>query len=192
MNENPGHERFIIKKDETLFLIVDIQERLFNSMEYNIRKGFVKNVGRLIETCRVYAIPIILAEQYQSGLGPTIPDVKEKLPDSVTAHDKIHFDCMSDEQLKNRIAESGKKTVIISGIETHICVLFTCLSLLGEGYHVVIASDAVCSRRKHEWKMGITAMRQAGAVIYPAESISFMVMEKFGTEEFKALSPAFR
>ncbi|RPI93575.1 MAG: isochorismatase family protein, partial [Spirochaetales bacterium] len=65
-------------------------------------------------------------------------------------------------------------------------------TLLARGFHVVVASDAACSRRKHEWKMAISALRDAGAVIFPTETIAFMFIERSGTDEFKRLSPLFK
>ncbi len=186
-----GIQNFILNKDATCLLIIDIQERLFNSMEYDIRKNVVKNVGILIETAHSYDIPIVLTEQYSKGLGPTIPDVKSKIPD-IDPFDKTHFDCMKNDAIANKIATLGKHTAIVCGIETHICVLSTALSLLSRGINVVIASDAACSRRKHEWKMGILGLRDAGAIVYPTETISFMLIEKYGTEGFKKLAPLFK
>ncbi len=184
-------EKFIIDPDKCCLIVVDIQERLYNSMEYDIRKNVVKNTGILIETAKTYRIPILLTEQYRKGLGATIPDIHDMIPD-VAPIDKTHFDCMLDTNINERISGMGKSAVIMAGIETHICVLFTALSLLGKGYSVFIASDAVCSRRRHEWAMAIDALGRAGAVIYPTESIVFMIMKEAGTEEFRRLSPLFR
>jgi len=184
-------EKFTIDKERSCLLVIDIQERLFNSMEYEIRKNVVKNAGILIETAKVFGIPIIVTEQYSKGLGPTIPDVKQHIPDIVPL-DKNHFDCMQDEAISKKVIDLQKRIVIICGIETHICVLYTALALLRKGFNVVIASDAVCSRRTHEWKMGIRSLRDAGAIVYSTETISFMLIGRSGTEEFKKLSPLFK
>jgi nicotinamidase-related amidase len=184
-------KRYMLEKSDSCLLIIDIQERLFNSMEYDIRKNAVKNTGILIETAKAFNMPIVLTEQYSKGLGPTIPDIKGKIPE-VEPLDKTHFNCMHEDAIFQKITSLGKSTVIVCGIETHICVLYTVLSLLDKGMNVVVASDAACSRRKHEWKMAIKAMRAAGAIIYPTETISFMFMGKSGTEEFKRLSPLFK
>lgn len=184
-------EKFIVDPGTCCLIVVDIQERLYNSMEYDIRRNVVKNTGILIEAAKTYTIPILLTEQYRKGLGSTIPDIKDMIQD-VEAMDKICFNCMQNQQIHEKISGLGKNSVILAGIETHICILFTALSLLEMGYNVFIASDAVCSRRSHEWKMAITALDRAGAVIYPTESIVFMIMKEAGTEEFKRLSPLFR
>ncbi len=184
-------DRFIIDKDKTCLLVVDIQERLFNAMDFDIRKKMVRNSGHLIQAAQVFNMPIVLTEQYSKGLGATIPDIKNRIPD-IEPLDKTYFDCMSDDSAARRIREIGKSTVIMVGIETHICILFTALSLMKENFSVIVASDAVCSRMTHEWQMGLQAMSLAGAVIYPTETIAFMLMGQYGTEEFKILSPLFK
>ena len=184
-------ERLILDKERCCLVIIDIQERLFNSMDFDIRRNVVKNTGILIETAKTFNMPIILTEQYRKGLGPTISDVRDKIPDAEPI-DKTYFNCMKDQNISEKLKELGRSSVILTGIETHICVLFTALSLLEDGYDVFIASDAVCSRRKHEWEVAIDTLSNAGAVIYPTETISFMIMEKSGTEEFKRLAPLFK
>lgn len=181
----------MLEKESTCLMVIDVQERLFNSMEYDIRRNVVRNIGILLETANAFSIPIVVTEQYSKGLGPTIPDIRNHLG-SIEAFDKTCFNCMLDAPIESRMAELGRKTVILCGIETHICVLTTALSLLERGYRVIVASDAACSRRKHEWKMAIAALRDAGAVIYPTETIAFMFIERSGTEEFKRLSPLFK
>ncbi len=184
-------ENFILAKEQTFLMLIDIQERLFNSMEYDIRKNVVRNIGILIETAETFSIPIVVTEQYARGLGPTIPDIKSHLS-GIEACDKTCFNCMLDDAIEKRVDSLGRKTAILCGIETHICVLTTALSLLARGFRVVVASDAACSRRKHEWKMAISALREAGALIYPTETIAFMFIERSGTDEFKRLSPLFK
>ncbi|HPV98367.1 MAG TPA: hydrolase [Spirochaetota bacterium] len=186
-----GQDDFLLEKESACLMVIDVQERLFNAMEYDIRRNVVRNIGILLETANAFSIPVVLTEQYSKGLGRTIPDIREHLA-GIEAFDKTCFNCMLDEPIRERIAEIGRRTVILCGIETHICVLTTALSLLGEGYHVIVASDAACSRRKHEWKMAIVALRDAGAVIYPTETIAFMFIERYGTEQFRRLSPLFK
>lgn len=184
-------DNFYFGPKDTMLFIIDIQDSLFNSMEYEMRKKVAKNAGILIELAKQHALPIILTEQYRKGLGPTIKEIMDKL-NGVVPYDKLAFDCMKDDMICGEVTKAGKKNVIVCGIETHICVLTTALSLLKSDYNVIIASDAVCSRRTHEWDMAIAALRQAGAVVYPTETIAFMLIERAGTEIFKKLSPHFK
>jgi nicotinamidase-related amidase len=184
-------DAFILKREDTALVVVDMQEKLIAAMKENIAAHVTKNTGILIETAKVFGIPVIASEQYRKGLGPTMGAVAEKLAGAPVL-EKLHFDCTKDDALAKTLYAAGRKTFVIAGIEAHVCVFQTALSLLEKGYRVVVASDAVASRRKHDWSYAMRALAQAGAVIYPTETISFMLMVKAGTAEFKKLAPLFR
>ena len=184
-------DHFFIHRENSLLLVIDIQERLYAAMNEKVRESVSRNTAILAETARVHGMPVIVSEQYRKGLGPTVTALAEKMG-SASYLEKIHFDCMKDEALNRKIREAGKSCVIIAGMEAHVCVFQTALSLLKNGLRVVIAGDAVCSRRKHDWRAALAALAQAGALIYPTETVSFMILEKAGTPEFKALSPLFK
>lgn len=99
---------------------------------------------------------------------------------------------MKDEEINKYVTSTEKKTAILTGIESHICVFQTALTLLSSGYRVFIAKDAVGSRRKGDWTGAMNSLASAGAAVYPTETIAFMIIEKAGTPQFKALSPLFR
>jgi nicotinamidase-related amidase len=151
----------------------------------------VVNTNILIESARLFGMPVIASEQYRKGLGPTVGPVRDKLA-GVEILEKIHFDCTKNEALGKCMAAAGRRAFILAGIEAHVCVFQTGLSLLRMGYNVVIASDAVASRRSHDWEYSLRALAQADAVIYPTETISFMLLGKAGTDEFKKLAPLFK
>ncbi len=182
---------YTINSNDTLLLMIDIQDRLFNAMNNDSQVMLKKNSAILINTAAEFSIPVIITEQYRKGLGETITELKD-LADGSLNLEKIHFDCMKNEEIKKAIIETVKKTVILTGIESHICVFQTALSLLSSGYKVVIASDAVASRRKHDYKTALKTLSEAGALVYPTETIAFMLLEKAGTPEFKKLSPLFK
>ena len=183
--------RYQINRDETLLMVIDIQERLFVAMKESIQEMLKKNAAILMKTASEFKIPVVVTEQYRKGLGATIP-VLASLCDGSPNFEKLFFDCMKDDTINEHVKKTGKKTVILTGIESHICVFQTALTLLDKGFNVVIASDAVGSRRKSDWWTAMNALQQAGALIYPAETITFMLIEKAGTPEFKALSPLFK
>jgi nicotinamidase-related amidase len=186
-----GIEKFIINRQDTALIVIDIQERLAAAMKEEIIAQVVRNTNILLETAKQFGLPVVVSEQYRKGLGPTLAAVQEKIAGTETL-EKLHFDCTRDDALCRRITGTGRKTFIITGIETHVCVFQTALSLLNKGYRVVVASDAVASRRKHDWEYSLRALSQAGAVVYPTETISFLLLEKAGTAEFKALAPLFK
>lgn len=182
---------FTINTGDSLLLIIDIQDRLFQAMESSSQDTLKKNCSILIKTAGEFKIPLIITEQYRKGLGETIPELKELAGESLNL-EKLFFNCMKDDDIKKAVLNSGKKTVIVAGIESHICVFQTALSLLESGMKVVIASDGVASRRKQDYKAAMKTLSEAGALIYPTETIAFMILEKAGTPEFKKLSPLFK
>lgn len=183
--------KFIIRPDDTALLVIDIQDRLFNAMETALKPALIKNNALLIKTAGAFGIPVVVSEQYPKGLGPTIPEMTEILND-IPRREKLYFSCFRDEHIRKEIEAAGKPNVIVTGIETHVCVLQTVLDLLDAGCNPVVASDAVLSRNASDRLAAIEAMRDAGAVIYPTETISFMLLEKAGTQEFKQISPLFK
>jgi len=182
---------FMINKQDSLLLIIDIQERLFQAMESDSQSMMKKNCAILIKTANEFNIPVIVTEQYRKGLGETIPELKEIIIEA-KFFEKIFFDAIKDNEIKKAITGSAKKTVIVVGMETHICVFQTALSLLASEHNVVIVSDGVSSRRKDDKNAAITMLKEAGALIYPTETIAFMLLEQAGTPEFKKLSPLFK
>jgi len=183
--------KFDINRNDSLLLMIDMQEKLFVAMKENIQEMLKKNSIILLKTAGELNIPVIVTEQYRKGLGSTLPELSSLCEGSPNL-EKLFFNCIKDDGIKDAIVKSGKKTVILTGIESHICVFQTALTLLEMNYKVVIASDGVASRRKHDWKTALKALNAAGAVVYPTESIAFMLIEKAGTPEFKALSPLFK
>lgn len=151
------------------------------------RRKVTANCLHLIEAARLLDIPLVLTEQYPKGLGPTVKEIKDALP-SYRPIEKLTFDCCRVDSFMDALDSLGKKRIILTGMETHICVLQTCLGLLREGFHVHVPQDAVCSRTKENFLAGIEMMRDAGAVITCTETVLFQLLERAGTEEFKAIS----
>lgn len=178
-------DKFILDKDNAVLVIVDIQERLANVMDK--KKNVVDNCLHLIEISKLLNIPVILTEQYPKGLGPTVSEIKEALP-AYEPLEKITFDCCKDPAFLEKTKSLKRNTIILVGMETHVCVLQTCLSLLKNGYILHLVKDAVCSRTEDNFSSGIEMMRDAGAVITCTETVLFQLLEKAGTEEFKTIS----
>ena len=178
-------DKFILDKGKALLLIVDIQERLVPAMGQ--RKKVFANCQHIIEAAKLLAIPFLVTEQYPKGLGPTVDEIKDTLT-HYEPLEKITFDCCRGEGFLEKVASLYKSQIILTGMETHVCVLQTCLSLLKEGYTVHLVSDAVCSRKKGDFLTARDMMRDAGAVITCTETVLFQLLEKAGTLEFKAIS----
>ena len=180
-----------LRKEDCLLLVVDIQERLHAAMDEKFKDPYVKNGIILMETAHACNIPVIVSEQYPKGLGRTIAEAAGHL-EGIPRHEKLHFSCCRDENIRKAVDLTGRKTVVVIGIEAHVCVMQTALDLLEAGYRVVIAADAVCSRRARDKDAALEAMARLGALVYPTEAIAFMLIEKAGTELFRKLSPLFK
>jgi nicotinamidase-related amidase len=178
-------DKFILNKDNAILLIVDIQEKLATVMDQ--KQKVTVNCLHLIEAAKLLYIPILVTEQYPEGLGPTIYDIKEALP-VYRPLEKITFDCCKSNGFLRKTASLKRTHIILAGMETHVCVLQTCLSLLKENYSVHLVSDAVCSRKKDDFQAGRELMRDAGAVITCTETVLFQLLEKAGTLEFREIS----
>ncbi len=179
-------EEFFLSKDESVLVIIDIQERLAAVMKE--RERVITNTLHLIEAARLLHIPVIVTEQYPKGLGPTVNEIREGLNVHYMPIEKISFSCCRDKTFVDSLRRAGRKRVILCGMETHVCVLQTCVDLLRGGYYVHVVRDAVCSRAEDNFMTGIDFMRDAGAVITCTETVLFQLLERAGTEEFKVIS----
>ncbi len=178
-------ERFFLKPDESALIIIDIQERLAAVMAE--RGPVIDNCLHLIELSKLLNIPILVTEQYPKGLGPTVEELKKNLP-YYRPIEKITFNCCDEKSFLSEIDKLGRKRLILTGMETHICVLQTCLGLLERGFYIHVVSDAVCSRKESDKRTGLELMRDAGAVITCTETVLFQELRVAGTEEFKVIS----
>jgi len=178
-------DKFVLAREDTLLIIVDIQERLAVAMAE--REKVIANTSHLIEAARLLNFPLLVTEQYPKGLGPTVQELKEALLLS-PAIEKITFSCCGETFFMEAVRETEKRQIILVGMETHVCVLQTCIGLLQAGYDVHVVADAVCSRSDFNYRTALEYMRDAGAVITCTETVLFQLLVKAGTEEFKAIS----
>ncbi len=178
-------DQFIIQSGEVALIILDIQERLAAAMKH--QQQVINNCLHLIEAAKLLEFPIFLTEQYPKGLGRTVPEIRESLP-SYSPFEKLSFNCCQEAGFLEKVASLGKKKVLLTGMEAHICVLQTSLGLMQAGYTVQVIQDGVCSRSKPNFKTGIAFLSQAGAVITCTETVLFQLLQKAGSEVFKTLS----
>jgi nicotinamidase-related amidase len=178
-------DKFLLEKENAVLLIVDIQERLAAVMGQ--KDQVVRNNQHLVELAKMIDIPVVVTEQYPKGLGRTLPELQATLP-YYRPVEKMTFDCCGQPTFLAELKDNNRNTVILTGMETHICVLQTCLGLLKGGMKVHVVQDAICSRTKLNWKAGIEFMREAGAVITCTETVLFQLLKVAGTDEFKKIS----
>jgi len=179
-----GIGKFQLEREGAVLLVIDIQERLAAVM--GDREKVVANAGRLIAGAKLLGVPVVHSEQYPRGLGPTVPELRAAL-EPATPVEKLTFDCCGEPSFAPALERAGRSTVIVCGMETHICVLQTVLGLLAQGRIVHVAADAVCSRDPENWRTALEFMRGAGAVITCTETVLFQLLVRAGTPEFKAI-----
>lgn len=178
-------EKFFLDKDDTALLIVDIQERLASVMA--AKDTVINNCLHLIELSRLLNIPVVVTEQYPKGLGQTAKEIRSALP-VYKPVEKLTFSCCEEPSFLGAVKGVHRKKLLLTGMETHICVLQTCIGLLRDGFEVHVVSDAVCSRTEGTRNTALEFMRDAGAVITCTETVLFQLLREAGTEEFKIIS----
>ncbi len=178
-------EKFSLERDSAVLLVIDVQEKLCKAMDQEVLRQLTGNVSILLETAKELNIPVLVTEQYPSGLGETLPEIREILP--VSAAEKMSFSCCGDQAFMNRLKELKRKQVVVTGMEAHVCVLQTVLDLLSHDYNVHVVNDAVMSRKKKNWKVGLNMAASAGAVVTSTEAAMFQLLKVAGTEQFKKL-----
>ncbi len=176
--------------DATAILVVDVQERLAAAMPKETLERLVANVGILLEAAKTLGVRVIASEQYPKGLGPTLPAIAEKLPSPPLA--KMTFDACSDLAIARALESLAPRTVIVAGMEAHVCVFQTARELVKRGHRTVVLADAVSSRREENRVLGLSLCEKAGATIAPTETVLFDLLERAGTDAFKTISKLVR
>ncbi|HYD30790.1 MAG TPA: hydrolase [Azospirillaceae bacterium] len=175
----------LLSADQSALVVVDIQERL--APVVHAQERITHNVMVLLKAARRLDVPVLASEQYPKGLGATVPALAELLPaDSVV--EKIHFGCTCETPFNERLAALGRRQVVLTGMEAHICVLQTGIGLLEQGYKVFIVADGTSSRNPANAELGIERMRANGAEVVTTEMVVFEWLKKAGTAGFKELS----
>jgi nicotinamidase-related amidase len=177
-----------LEADQCALIVIDIQEKLLPPIYESER--LVRNAQLLIRAAQIFKIPTLLSTQYARGLGGTVPEIASLLA-GTEAIDKTPFSCFGSEAFCSLLKRLPgiRKTLLLCGMESHICVTQTALGALREGYLVHVASDAVSSRTKWNWKIGLDRMRAAGAVISSTEMMIYELMRASSSAAFKELLP---
>lgn len=173
----------LIRKEESILVIIDVQEKLMPAIHN--RRQVIDNIIRLLKFARVIGLPVILTEQDKLGL--TLPEVKKEIP-GLDPIIKTSFNCFFCPAFSEQVKKPGRNTLVLAGVENHICVAQTALHAL-PGFNVHVVSDAVSSRTPENLSVGIKRMRQFGAVITSTEMLIFELLKQAGTEEFRAALP---
>ncbi len=175
--------KYELNKDDTILVVIDVQEKLMKAMSQS--EKVYKNTNLLLTAAKTMNIPVIITEQYPHGLGSTVDEIKDNLPEHKYI-EKVKFSAFEGLQ---EFLDGSRKTVLITGSETHICVYQTTRDLVKAGYNVHVVKDAVCSRFKENHQSGLQLMNDLGAVITNTETILFDLLKEAGGPAFKVISP---
>ena len=175
----------LLNQSDILLVVVDVQERFRNKVfQFDL---VVKNVRKLVEGFKLLGIPIVVTEQYPQGLGSTVPELKESLG-VFTPIEKTCFSCFDSENFVKQIEKSGRKTIVLAGIESHVCILRTALDALSKGYEVHIALDCVSSMQESDFKIAVERFKQAGVFLASSEMLLFQLLDNSKDAKFRSLS----
>jgi nicotinamidase-related amidase len=172
----------------TALVVIDVQEKLMNVMPR--RSETLAAIQKLISAASVLKLPTLVTAQYIKGLGPVCAEIVKATP-GIIPLEKMMFSCCCSEEFMRALENLRRQRIILCGIEAHVCVQQTAIDLMKD-YIVYIATDAVCSRHRHDHKVAIERMRDCGAVITTVESAVFELLRESGTEEFKQILPLFK
>lgn len=177
-----------LEAEQCALVVIDIQEKLLPPIFQ--KEQLVRNAQLLIRAAGILKIPALVSTQYAKGLGGTVPEVASLLPGTESI-DKTLFSCFGSDAFCSLLKRlpGQRTTLLLCGMESHICVAQTALGALREGYLVHIASDAVSSRTESNWKIGLDRMRAAGAIISSTEMMIYELMRSSSSAAFKELLP---
>ena len=177
-----------LQAEHCALIVVDIQEKLLPPIFNN--DELVKNSQLLVRLANILKLPMIVTTQYVKGLGPTVPQIASLLANAQPI-DKMQFGCFGSNEFRSALKAmpGNRNTLLVCGMEAHICVMQTVLGALNDGYLVHVASDAIGSRVRWNWDIGIDRMRAAGAVISTTEMMIYELLHASGTPQFKEMLP---
>jgi|SRR5690606_14772544 len=174
---------------QSALLLVDVQERLLPVMDQG--EALLANCAILMQAAGRLGVPMLVSEQYPKGLGRTVPALAAMAPTGAIA-EKLHFSCLGDAGYRARFESLARPQAVIAGIEAHICVLQTALSLKAEGRQCAVVADAVGSRRPASRDLALDRLRANGIEVVSTEMVLFEWMARAGTAEFKDVSKLIR
>ncbi len=172
----------MLDRKNTLLLVINVQGKLATSMQDS--SVYLSNLRTMIQSARILDVPILWVEQMPEKLGPTHSEIAALLANQEPIR-KSSFSCLGSDKFDRVLTESKRSQILVTGIETHVCVYQTVCDLIKKGREVHVVADAVASRKNADKKMGLLKMRAADAQLTSTETCLFELMKVAGTEEFR-------
>lgn len=179
----------LLNRDHGLLMVIDVQERLAPATADP--DTVIRNSVTLMTAANKLGIPVIVTEQYPKGLGPTVKPIKDLAPENAIM-DKVHFSCARDDRIRDCLEKNPYWQIVITGMEAHVCVAQTALSLQDDGFDVAVVADAVTSRDPANKELALDRLREAGVTLIPTESVLFEWLGNSQDPAFKELTAMIR
>ena len=177
--------KMLMSKDKAALLIIDVQEHLAPAQESP--REVISGCASLLDIAKKLDVPYIVAEQSQKSFGPTMIDLRIVLGDDFKYFEKETFSCYKNKEIREAIEQTGRKQIVIAGLETHICVLQTAVDFHNAGYDVFVVADSCSSRSGIQSALGIQRLLQEGISVVTLEMVMFEWLEKSGSPVFNEL-----
>ena len=178
----------IADSQDSLVVVMDVQPKLTSAMPNEVKENVIEKINILLTIANTLSIPIIVTEQYPDGLGHTVPALNDQLTSLVAVIEKTSFSAFDVLDFAELIDQSGRKQIVLVGMEAHICILQTALALQKAGFRVFVVEDAVISRTKTNQDNGLRRLRNAGVIVTNVESVFFEWLGDASRAEFKVLA----
>lgn len=182
----------LLDRRQSLLVIVDLQTRLLAAMQPLAVAPMLDNTEKLLRAAALLHVPVLVTEQYPKGLGASDERVTAALPVQARRFEKTAFSACGCDGFKQALAASGCRQIVLTGQETHVCVLQTAFDLMRLGFQVCVVEDAVCSRSELHKANALRRMRKAGIGIVCYESVLFEWLRDAAHPDFKAISALIR
>jgi nicotinamidase-related amidase len=176
----------MLNLNETALVVIDVQGKLAQVMHQ--KEALFENLQKLIKGVQVLELPILWNEQLPEKLGQTTPEIAQLLSHSAQPIAKSSFSCWGNPPFAAALKETGRSQILLTGIESHVCVYQTCCDLLEQGYQVQIVTDAVSSRTAENRQLGLERMKEAGATLTSTEMALFELLRVAEGPKFKEIT----
>jgi nicotinamidase-related amidase len=183
MSQTGSSTSHLITREDSVLVVIDVQEKLMPVIAE--KEKVTDNLVRLLKFAQIIGFPLVLTEQEK--LGNTVPEIVEAAQ-PLSPIRKLDFNCFGCREFVDQVRRFGRKTLILAGVEAHICVAQTALGAAPD-YTVHVVSDATSSRSRDNWNVAVKRMRQAGVVITSTEMVIYELLQRAGTDEFRAVLP---
>jgi hypothetical protein len=181
----------LARRDLSTLVLIDAQERLCNAME-DFDRTTGRKIEQIIRAARILGVGTVVTEQYPKGLGPTVEHIREALSPVTPVIAKTSFSCWGCDSFRNAVQTIRPRTLVLAGMETHVCVQQTAIAALDEGYGVVVLADAVCSRNDYDKAIALALLRERGVTVTTVEAVVFDWIGDSQAEKFKEVSRLFK